>query len=394
MIMKNVLLASAALMGLGAVDTVNADETKSVDNKAAVVAAIEEVEAKNTLVFAAPAEADMDEEEIDDDEEVEDEEEIDEEEEVEDEEEVDNEEEVEDEEEFDEAYDAEIDEMNSRFEALQELADSLLEEDEVDVQEFLDAYFNDVVDLQAELLEFIEENGESEEAAELLDQLTAYLEEVQPTVEDIQALLEALENGDITDEEFDNKFFEVLGFVTEEDTKPEDKEDTKPEDKEDTKPEDKEDTKPEAKEDTKPEAKEDTKPEAKEDTKPEAKEDTKPEAKEDTKPEAKEDTKPEAKEDTKPEAKEDTKPEAKEDTKPEAKEDTKPEAKEDTKPEAKEDTNAVAPKAGVVAPKATEQRTQTETLPETGSDAKSFVSVIGALLAGLTVWGFGFKKRG
>lgn len=35
-----------------------------------------------------------------------------------------------------------------------------------------------------------------------------------------------------------------------------------------------------------------------------------------------------------------------------------------------------------------------ETLPETGSDAKSFVSVIGAALAGLTVWGFGFKKRG
>lgn len=35
-----------------------------------------------------------------------------------------------------------------------------------------------------------------------------------------------------------------------------------------------------------------------------------------------------------------------------------------------------------------------ETLPETGSDAKSFISVIGAALAGLTVWGFGFKKRG
>lgn len=35
-----------------------------------------------------------------------------------------------------------------------------------------------------------------------------------------------------------------------------------------------------------------------------------------------------------------------------------------------------------------------ETLPETGSDAKSFISVIGAGLAGLTIWGFGFKKRG
>lgn len=35
-----------------------------------------------------------------------------------------------------------------------------------------------------------------------------------------------------------------------------------------------------------------------------------------------------------------------------------------------------------------------ETLPETGSDAKSYISVIGAALAGLTVWGFGFKKRG
>lgn len=35
-----------------------------------------------------------------------------------------------------------------------------------------------------------------------------------------------------------------------------------------------------------------------------------------------------------------------------------------------------------------------ETLPETGSDAKSFISAIGAVLAGLTIWGFGFKKRG
>lgn len=44
--------------------------------------------------------------------------------------------------------------------------------------------------------------------------------------------------------------------------------------------------------------------------------------------------------------------------------------------------------------KASLKETSVETLPSTGSDAQSFLSILGAALAGLTVWGFGFKKRG
>lgn len=72
-----------------------------------------------------------------------------------------------------------------------------------------------------------------------------------------------------------------------------------------------------------------------------------------------------------------------------------PEKKQETTPAPVENKTEVAPVQVEAKPVATQAAATTvETLPETASDAKSFISVIGAALAGLTVWGFGFKKRG
>jgi len=57
-----------------------------------------------------------------------------------------------------------------------------------------------------------------------------------------------------------------------------------------------------------------------------------------------------------------------------------------------EDSVEVPTKKHVEAP--VQAKKTAETLPETGSNQTSFLSVIGAALAGLTIFGFGFKKRG